>query len=215
MATKPAAKTTPAKKPSGVEAMQAARKTAAAARKAGAPAKKVAKKPGVILFKAPADFKPAFFEVEFDTLRDGLIRGGSIQVNRVKGKWDNPDAKRFDLATYDVATLCGIAARLGAAAMAPNILKRLPPKTKFGVILRVAKRAADGSLTAGVKGIKRLGVGKGDKPKWFWINNQSEGADLINFRKLRKMTRTLPGAFVEVQLPPTVRRGKKEEDAAE
>lgn len=197
----------------GVQAMAAAR---AAKKSAGgkAPAKKTAAKakPGVILFKAPTDFKPAFFEVEFETLRDGLVRGGSVSIQRVRGRWDNADAKRFDLSTYDLPTLIGVATRIGAAAMAPNVLKRLPPKTKFGLILRVAKRSANDSLTAGVKAVKRLGVGKGDKPKWFWISNQSEGADLITYRKLRKMTRVLPGAFVEVQLPPSG-RGKKAEES--
>lgn len=208
-----------AKEPSAaVKAMQAARAAKAAAKAGGksVPAKKPGvKKPGPILFKTPVDFKPSFFEVEFETLRDGLIRGGSVVVNRVRGKWDNPEAKRFDLSTYDIATLVGIATRLGGAAMAPNVLKRLPPKTKFGLILRVAKRAATESLAVSIKGIKRLGVTTSGKPKWVWMNPQSEGTDLINYRKLRRMVRTLAGAFVEVQLPPSTRRGKKSEESDE
>lgn len=203
-AAKPAAKTPAVKKP--------AAKTPAVKRPA---AKKTTAKAGPILFKAPSDFKPAFFEISFETLRDGLLRGGSIVVNRVKGRWDNEDAKRYDLAEYDVATLMGIATRLGAMSMAPNVLKRLPPKTKWMIIIRVMKRSATDSISAGIKGIKYLGVGKNDKPKWFWVNTQSTGADLLNYRKIRKMARTLPGAFVEVQLPPSGRRPKKSEETDE
>lgn len=190
-----------------------AKKTAPAkAVKKVAAKKKAAKKAGPILFKAPEDHKPAFFEVEFETLRDGLIRGGSIVVNRVKGKWDNPDAPRFNLAEYDVATLLGIATRLGAMSSAPNIAKRLAPKSKFGLILRVNKRSKDGSIAVGYKGAKFLGVGKGDKPKWFWVNAKSTGEALMLHRRMRKMTRFLAGAFVEVQLPPSKRKKKAAEE---
>ena len=56
-----------------------------------------------------------------------------------------------------------------------------------------------------------IGFGKSDKPKWFWLTNKSTDADLANYRKLRKMSRTLSGAFVEVQLPPSTRKAKKSE----
>lgn len=174
--------------------------------KKAVPAKKTAgrtARPAPILFKAPADFKPAFFEVIFESLRDGLVRGGSIRIDRVRGRWDNPDSKRFDLATYDVATLLGVATRLGGMAMAPNVLRRLPPKSKFGVVLRVNRRSADGSLAVIVKGIKQLVV-SGEKAKWKWLTDKTD----TTYRKIRKMARSLPGAFVEVQLPPSGRQKK-------
>lgn len=195
--------------------------SAAAPAKKGFPAKKAraagsaaAKKPGPILFKAPADFKPAFFEIEFETLRDGLIRGGSIKVNRVRGKWDNPDAPRYDLATYDLPTLAGVATRLGAMAFAPNITKRLPPKSKFGLVLRLNCRAATGSLSVVVKGAKYLAISeKTGKAKWVWVNAKSTEAALLLHRRMRRMGRFMSGAFVEVQLPPSTRRAKSKAES--
>lgn len=192
---KPAAKkTTAAKTASAAKKTPPARKTTAAR-----------KRPAPILFKAPADFKPAFFEIAFESLRDGLIRGGSIKVVRVRGRWDNADAKRYDLADYDQATLLGVASRLGGMAMAPNVTKRLPPKSKYGIIVRVNRRSADGALVTPLKGIKQLVV-SGEKAKWKWMTDKTD----VTYRKIRKLARALPGAFVEVQLPPSGRRSKKD-----
>jgi hypothetical protein len=131
----------------------------------------------------------------------------------VRGKWDNPDAPRFDLATYDMPTLLGIATRLGAMAFAPNITRRLPPKSKFGVVLRVNCRAATGSISVLVKGAKYLSVSKSTgKAKWVWVNAQSTEAALLLHRRMRRMGRFLNGAFVEVQLPPSKRRAKADEE---
>lgn len=207
---KPAAKKAAPAAPAKKVAAAPAKKTFPAKKVGGPAAKKVAgARPGPILFKAPADFKPSFFEIEFETLRDGLVRGGSVTVQRVRGKWDNPDAPRFNLAEYDLATLVGVATRLGAMSFAPNVIRRLPPKTKFGLVVRVAKRAADGSLTSGVKGAKFLTVSeKTGKAKWVWVNAQSADQSLLLHRRMRKMGRYLAGAFVEVQLPPTKKKGR-------
>lgn len=171
-----------------------------------APAKKKAAK---LIFKAPADFKPAFFEVEFATGKDGLVKGESVSINRVKGRWDNPEAKRFNLAEYDLATQNGIVSRLGAI-YAPNILKRLPAGSKFGMILRCNKRSADGSLSVAFKGIKQMVESKKNpgKMKWKWFEDKKDPL----YRKLRKIARILPGAFVNVQLPPATGRQKKSKD---
>jgi hypothetical protein len=177
--------------------------------KKGAVKKGAAKKSAAVLFKAPEDFKPAFFEVKFETLADGLINGGSIEVNRVKGKWDNPDAPRFNLAEYDQPTLIGIATRLGAMSHAPAIPKRLLPKTRFKTILRVNKRAATGALAILPKGTAYLGIGKAGKPTWFWVNTKSEGVGLQICRRFRKMSKFLAGAFIQVQLPPSKRKSRK------
>lgn len=172
----------------------------------GEKAKPKAKK-AKILFKAPEDFKPAFFEVDFATCRDGLVNGSSVQVNRVKGKWDNEEAKRYNLAEYDLATLLGITARLGSI-FAPNVLKRLPPKTKFGLILRANRKSADGSLAVAVKEAKMAVEGKNGKMKMKWFSDKKDPI----YRKLRRIKNVLPSAFINVQLPPSGRQKKAKAD---
>lgn len=178
------------------------------AKKGDAPAKKKNKKKPV-LFKAPEDFKPAFYEIGFDTMKDGLINGGSIHSNRVKGAWDNEDAKRFNLQEYDLPTLLAISNRLGCVSFAPNIAKRLPPKMRFFMVIRAGKRGADGTLVTTLKGVRYLGENKAGKPKWFWLSNESEGENLKTYRKIRRLKTILASAFVEAQLPPSGRKTKK------
>lgn len=199
-AKKPAAKAAPAKKPA-----VAAKKPAA--KPAGK--KPATARPAKITFQAPADFKPAFFEIEFASLRDGLLNGASFKIQRVKGNWTNPDAKRFDLATYDLATYTAVAARLGSIT-APNVLKRLPPKTKFGLVVRVNRRSVDGTLSCIIKGIKMTVPSKKDPKKsvWKWFEDKKD----LTYRKIRKVTNSLPGAFINVQLPPSGRQPKKVAD---
>lgn len=199
MATIPSKKIVPGKKPVA---------------KAGVPAKKpVAKKPAgnrpaKITFQAPSDFKPAFFEVEFATLADGLLNGASLKIQRVKGNWTNEDARRYDLATYDLATYTAVAARLGSIT-APNVLKRLPPETSFGLVIRVNRRSADGTLSVIIKGIKQGAISsKSGKMRWKWFEDKKD----ITYRKIRKITNSLAGAFVEVQLPPSGRQKKAAAD---
>jgi len=159
------------------------------------------------VFEAPADFKPAFFEVAFSVGEDGLMAPQSLQASRVKGRWDNAEARRYDLREYDVNTLIGIGTRLAYVTYAPNILKRLPANTSYGLVLRVSKRASDGSLAARVVAAKyQLESGK-----WKWY---SDKADPI-YRRLRRVSRPLASGFVDVQLPPSGRRSKKSSDESE
>lgn len=187
-----------------------AKKTAAPAAKKAAPAKKApAKKtasgrPAPITFEAPADFKPAFVEVTFGVGADGLIIPSSVSANRVRGRWDNAEAKRFDLSEYDQITLLGIATRIAYATFAPNVLRRLPAGTKYFLVLRVAKKSVDGSLTARIVAARHQAEGA----KWKWY---SDKADPV-YRKLRRIGKLLPSAFVEFQLPPSGRRSKKSAD---
>lgn len=175
------------------------------AKGAASSTKKKSKRAPPILFQAPADFKPAFFEVKFTTMRDGLINGNSLKAIRIKGKWDNPDAKRYDLAEYDLGTLLGIAARLGSI-YAPNVLKRLPGKTTFKLILRAGKKAADNSLSVKVKEAGHV-IFHNDKPKLKWFEDKKDPV----YRKLRKVSKVLSAAFTKVQLPPKGRQKKTEE----
>jgi len=186
-------------------------KSSASAKKTVAVKKAPARaRPPKILFKAPEDFKPAFFEVTFATMRDGLVNGASLKVNRVRGRWDNEDAKRFDLRTYDLPTYTAIATRLGTI-FAPNIAKRLPPNARFYAILRCNRKSADGSLSVILKALRQGALNKETgKVKYSkWIADKKD----VVWRLVRKSTRFLPAAFVKVQLPPSVAALKAMEKA--
>lgn len=183
------AKSAPAKKP-------VAKKGAAAAR------------PARPTWDAPADFKPAFFNFTFKTDSQALIIPESVQGQRYKGRWDNENAKTFDLREYDLSTLIGFAARMSAAIWAPNVVRRVTPDASWRIVLRVSKRSADSSLAARIIGVAIKTEGK--KAKWF------EDKTDPNFRKIRRAARWLPAAFTDVQLPPSTRRkAKNEEDDSE
>jgi hypothetical protein len=209
----------------------AVKKTAASA----APAKKgfPARKPGAApararkplpSVKAPADFKPHFLLVEFKTEKDGLI-GAQLKATRYQGKFDfdADDKKKFPMAAYDLQTVVGIAARLaGVTYKATNDKKlpvvpkerdgfkgaaRLPASTVFSVLMRVGKKAADNTLTAGVKQVFQT------------VTSAKTGrvsrVDLLKtdpaYRMIRKASRTLPQAFANVQMPPKRTRGSRKE----
>jgi hypothetical protein len=181
--TKPAA--TPAKTPAKKPVARTAAKTRGAA---SAPPR----------FDAPSDFKPFFAEVEFSTGTDGLIAAGSVEVSRVRGKWDNTEAPRYKMSEYDQATLVAVACRLSSVTFASNILKRLPGETRFKLIVRVSRRAADNSLASTIREAAMSNAA--GKLRWF-----KEKAD-PTYRRLRRANRILPSAFVCVQLPPIKRR---------
>lgn len=218
--TKKQVGTRAAKKPTASEAAPARR--GFPARKPGAaPARK--RKP-LPTFKAPADFKPHFLLLQITTEADGLI-GTKIKAVRYVGRFDRDveDKKKFDMATYDMQTVVGIAARLGGVTYkATNDKKfpvspkeregfkgaaRLPAKTTFQVLIRVGRKAADNSLTAGVKQV------------WQALTSAKTGRQMLKelektdvcYRAIRKASRFLPAAFVNVQMPPKRTRGWKPE----
>lgn len=215
--------------------------TKKAAPAVAAPAKKgfPARKPGIVAakktvrkplpsFKAPADFKPHFLLLQVTTEADGLF-ASKIKAVRYQGKFsfDADDKKKFDMANYDMSTVVGIAARLGGVTYkATNDKKypllptkrvgfkgaaRLPAKASFQVLIRVGKKAADNSLTAGVKQV------------WQGVKSEATGrikrVELLKtdvcYRAIRKSSRMLPAAFANVQMPPKRTRGKRVEEAEE
>jgi hypothetical protein len=218
-----------------VKAVGKAKPEAAPAAKKGFPAKKAfpARKPGakaparkpLPTFKAPADFKPHFLLAQFVTDKDGLI-GSTFKATRYTGRFDREvdDKKKFDLGAYDSKTLLGMATRFAAVTYRANAEKkfpvspkeraalkgahRLPAATQFQVLLRIGKKAADQSLTAGVKTI------------WQVVQNAKTGrqglAELEKtdpaYRAIRKASRILPAAFKEVQMPPKRGRAAVQEE---
>jgi hypothetical protein len=191
----------------------------------GKSAKKAKKKP-LPTFKAPEDFKPHFLLVQFKTEADGLI-GTQVKATRYQGRFDREadDKKKADLGSYDPATLLGVAARIaGVTYKATNDKKfptdvkerasfkgaaRLPAKTMFQVLLRIGRKSADNSLTAGVKQVwQAVTSAKTGRLKL----QELEKTDVC-YRAIRKSSRFLPAAFVAVQAPPKRTRGnRKDED---
>lgn len=222
MTTRPTSRNAPVvKKAAAASSTPPTRKAVAApaVAKKGFPARKP-----LPIFKAPADFKPHFLLVQFTTERDGLI-GNKLKAVRYQGKFarDADDKKKFDLASYDPLTLIGLAARLaGVTYKATNDKKfpvdpkaratvkgshRLPASTTFQVLMRVGKKAADQSLTCGIRQIwQSLQSPKTGRV----VMCELEKTDLA-YRSIRKASRTLPAAFSQVQMPPKRGRSRNTE----
>ncbi len=203
-AKKPVAKAVASSPPAKKDADPVAAKKGFPAKKAGS-AQKAGAAPARVKPKwmAPADFKPAFFNFTFQTDSQALIIPESMQGLRYRGRWDNEEAKTFDLRDYDVSSLMGVASRLSAAIWAPNVLRRITPDASWRVVLRVTRRSVDGSLAARIIGVAIKKEGK----KARWIEDKTD----TDLRKIRRAARWLPAAFTDVQLPPSTRRTKKEE----
>ena len=200
------------------------------AKKGGFPAKKSgaakSKKKPLPTYKAPADFKPHFLLVQVATEKDGLL-GSAIKATRYLGRFDREaeDKKKSDMMSYDPKTLIGIQARLAAVTYkATNDKKyevlpkaregvkgsqRLPASTIFQILIRVGKKSADQSLTAGVKQI------------WQVVANPKTGRMALKeldkktdpaYRMFRKSSRILPAAFKEVLMPPKRSKSRKVEE---
>lgn len=202
---KPVAKT-PAAKPAAksAPATSAPAKRGFPAKKTGA-ALKTAARPPKLTFDAPADMKPAFFEFEFTTGADGLMIPESVQMSRVKGKWDNADAPRYDMREYDAATLMAVATRIAAVTFAPNVAKRLPTDTAFLLIIRASKNSATNALNAAIRFGRHADTSQA-KLKWKWFEDPKQEVWGPIWRRLKRANRILPSAFVSVQLPPSKRR---------
>lgn len=180
------------------------------ARKKGGTGAKRPRKPTIDFFP-PADFKPFAVDIKFKTGKDGLLMP-DFQVERIRGRWNNEDAKRWDMMEYDAATVTALMSRLGGLMFAPNVVKRLPANTGYRIILRVALRkvSADSdkkklgvSIAAIARYIKSKKTGK---MKATWLTDAKDA----DRRRLRRSAKHLAGAFTKVMLPPSGRRSKKE-----
>lgn len=177
------------------------------ARKTGTAAVKKPRPPK-ITFDAPADMKPCFIELMFRTQEDGII-GPKFKANRVRGNWTNAEARRYDMMEYDAPTVAAMISRISARTFSTNMTRRLPGNATFRLVIRAGKRAADGTILSGVKSVARLAKSaKTGKASWKELTDVKDPVR----RKLRSVSRFLPGAFVNIQLPPSGRRPKEEAD---
>ena len=236
---KPAAKKTVAAKKapsSATKAAAAPAKKGAFGRPAGAagskkaPAKKAVKRTPLPTYAAPADFRPHFVLVSFQTDKDGLI-GASLKAVRYNGRFDRDadDKKKFNLMDYDPQTVVGIAARLGAVTFKTSIERimpvspkeregfkgsnRLPKSTVFEALIRVAKKSADQTVTAGVRQVFQL-VKKTSASSG---KTSVKPVELLKtdpaYRLIRRVSRILPPAFKNVLMPPKRTRGSRNQEA--
>lgn len=183
---------------------------ARAAGKGKPAAKGKAKKNALPTFKAPEDFKPHFMTLLMKVEKDGLL-SSSVKATRYNGRYDPEadDKKKFDVMTYDPKTVLGALSRFSMTTYATNVAKRLPGGAVYQVLLRINRKAADGSISVVFKGME-----KAEKSKKTGRMKMvaMEKTDPV-YRKFRKATRILPAAFKEVLMPPKRVRGANKKDA--
>lgn len=162
------------------------------------------------LWKAPEDFKPFFLEVSVNTEKDGLL-GTAIRCVRYQGRYDEnaPDNKKANLNHYDHATVIGVMSRFAAVTYVTNAHKRLPASTSFKILLRVNRKAKDGSISVLFKGMWIAAKSKTGRVKAKALDKSD-----FNYRKFRKAARILPAAFKNVLPMPNLRakRSKATDD---
>jgi hypothetical protein len=224
-----AAKKTVAKKAPVAAKRRVAAAPEAPVKRGGFPARKPGtaarpKRKPLPTFKAPADFKPHDLLVQVKTERDGLI-ATQVKATRFQGRFDREadDKKKFDLGSYDSNTLMGVAARIAGVTFKPTNDKkmpviprerdglkgsnRLPASTTFQIRIRAGRKMADNTLTARVvqiwqavpKNTGRLAL------------RELEKTDPA-YRLIRKVSRLLPAAFTECQMPPKRGRARKADE---
>jgi len=168
------------------------------------------KKNALPLFRAPEDFKPHFMTVMMKVEKDGLL-SSSAKMTRYQGRYDPnaDDKKKCDVASYDQKTVQGVLSRFAMVTYVTNVAKRLPAGAVYQVLLRVNRKAADGSISVLFKGMEQAEKSK----KTGRVKMAAlEKTDPV-YRRFRKAGRLLPPAFKEVLMPPKrVRGAKKEED---
>lgn len=192
--------------------------------------------------KAPADFKPFDLHVVFQTEKDGLI-GSLVKAVRYKGRYDPEadDKKKFNMATYDVPTLVGIAARLSTHTYKPaapgketyypvDIAKRNETEKfenangekKQRLVYRKHMRFPPLTtfsmlLRVGKKsatGTVSVSLKKFNQAVEVKGRIKSKALDKKDplYRRMGRVVKMLPPAFKNVQLPPArTKKSKKEE----
>jgi hypothetical protein len=184
----------PARKTADGEAVPKKPLTKAEAKeKAEAAAARVA----LVTHQAPDGFKSCTFDLKFRTLHDGTI-DPQVKCEAISGKWDNPEARRVDMSLYDVQTITGVVSRLSAIMYASNLARRLPADAAFSIIGRAGANS-EGNLIFSFRQIAR---GKATKSGITWIP-YTDKADPL-YRKFRRATRLLRGAFVDAKPMPSI-----------
>jgi hypothetical protein len=158
-------------------------------------------------YEVPEDFKPFFVEACIRTDDAGLF-APAIKVTAIKGRWENENAKRFDMMGYDPNTAVALVARLAARCFATNEAKRLTPKSAFKIIIRASKKG-DNVLSSRVVSIAKLSKSeKTGKTSWKELVDKDD----LNRRKIRSVARFLPSVFTRALPIPKGKVAKSDEE---
>lgn len=195
-----------------VEAMAKAR----AAAKTGKKKAGASNKPKTFTWKAPETLGTSFpVEVSFATEKDGMP-GGRWRAIRVKGRYPTDDERKmFDLSATDPLTFQALISRLSLVLFHPTgrlnskgQSPRLQPKTQYKVLLRCSRRKADDNITSRISKVWIVEKNKRGKV----VERELDKSDLDQ-RKIKKVNKHLPAAFLRLaELPEVRRRRKSDED---
>ena len=174
------------------------------------------KKPPTFTWKAPDTLGSSFpVEVTFVTERDGMP-GGRWRALRIKGRYPTEDERKiFDLSVTDPVTYAALISRLSLVLFHPTgrlnskgQSPRLQPKTQYKVLLRCSRRKADDNIVSRIS--KVWIVEKNKKGKV--VDRELDKKDLDQ-RKIKKINKHLPAAFLRLaELPEVRKRRKSDED---
>lgn len=204
------------KKSKGVEAMAKAR----AAAKAGKVKSGGSQKPKSFTWKAPDTLGTSFpVEVTFLTEKDGMP-GGRWKAIRIKGRYPTDDERKmFDLSVTDPVTFAALVSRLSLVLFHPTgrlnskgQSPRLQPKTQYRVLLRCSRRKADDNIVSRIAKVWIVEKNKKGKVVARELERDVEKGGL-DLRKIKKINKHLPAAFIRLaELPETRKRRKADDD---
>lgn len=174
-----------------------------------------------VTFEAPEGFRTQTYAVKFGTQHDGTIHPGAFRMLSIKGKWDNPEARTFDLSLYDPATIQGMMSRLSALFYHGKADRRLPPKMVFYVVVAV-RSDKDGNIGMSLrefaydKKIEKNGkkVNKRIVVTRDPVKLRAKEGPQVLLARLKRGLKFLRGAFVVAQPQPSISEYKAMTKAA-
>jgi hypothetical protein len=179
-----------------------------------------------LVFAAPENWKNGAYVFRFVIDKDGLPAPG-MSLMRVKGRWDNPEAKQFSMAEIDPITFNAFVARFTAGIFAVNLGKRMPTGS-YQVIYTASQVGSNAELVQAEKRIAvkcqqivmvRMAQGKRQKielsKEFIDKLEESKGKESetyikfsTTYRKLRAGAKLLSGAFTQLAPLPSGRAVK-------
>lgn len=164
---------------------------------------------------APDDMKAITLELFIRTMHDGSIHP-QVKCEAIKGRFDNPESKRFDMSIFDPVTVQGIVSRLSALAYATKVERRLPADSVYSMVL-AARSDKDGNIGLSLRQLcyQRMVEKPGKKPVKKYVPIVRDAVKLkakdenqLVLAKVRRGLKFLRGAFVNSQPIPAVREYK-------
>ena len=165
-------------------------------------------KMAAVTFEAPEEMKTLTVQFFIRTMHDGTIHP-QFKAQAIKGRWDNADARRFDMMVYDPLTAGAVVARIGAATFASNPSRRLPADSVFRITM-AARSDKEGNVGLSVREIAFGQRREGKKMRYVPIERdpvayKKKDEMQVAFARIRRASRLLRGAFVTAQPIPGIR----------